>query len=293
MHRFANPARFLRLARWLTPLLLVTGVALATVSLAWGLLRVPPDRLMGDTVRILFIHVPAAWLGMSGWTAIAIASLAELVWRHPLAGIAARAASVPGAAFTAICLATGSIWARPTWGTWWVWDGRLTSFLVLAVSLFRLHIPWPMQPGARAAIRGSWPCSAWSAQSTSRSSTARWCGGTACTSPPVSRWANRRSTPLSSGPCWPQRRFLADFRRHRAGADADDPGRCPGRSPAAPQGRCGSDRLMREALNQWDFVLAAYAVGITGTALVTGWSWLVMRRAERQRERSRDQGRET
>ena len=97
---------------------------------------VPPDRLMGETVRILFIHVPSAWLGMAGWTTIAIASLVELVWRHPLAGIAARAAAVPGAVFTAICLATGSIWGRPTWGTWWVWDGRLTSFLVLLFLYF-------------------------------------------------------------------------------------------------------------------------------------------------------------
>ncbi|MCW1382805.1 heme ABC transporter permease CcmC [Novosphingobium sp. KCTC 2891] len=131
MHGFANPARFLRLARWLMPLMLIPGLVLAMGALAWGLLMVPPDRLMGDTVRILFIHVPAAWLGMAGWSTIAISSVIELVWRHPLAGIAARAAAVPGAAFTAICLATGSIWARPTWGTWWVWDGRLTSFLVL------------------------------------------------------------------------------------------------------------------------------------------------------------------
>lgn len=136
MHGFANPARFLRLARWLTPLFLLAGLALAGGALAWGLVRVPPDRLMGDTVKILFIHVPAAWLGMAGWTTIAVASLVELVWRHPLAGIAARAAAVPGAVFTAICLATGSIWARPTWGTWWVWDGRLTSFLVLLFLYF-------------------------------------------------------------------------------------------------------------------------------------------------------------
>lgn len=131
MHGFANPARFLRLARWLTPALLVAGLLLASGALLYGLLVVPPDRLMGDTVRILFIHVPAAWLGMAGWTTIAVASIVELVWRHPLASIAARAAAIPGATFTAICLATGSIWARPTWGTWWVWDGRLTSFLVL------------------------------------------------------------------------------------------------------------------------------------------------------------------
>lgn len=136
MHGFANPARFLRLARWLTPLLLVSGLVLASAALAWGLWRVPPDRLMGETVRILFIHVPAAWLAMAGWTAIAVASLVELVWRHPLAGIAARAAAAPGAVFTAICLATGSIWARPTWGAWWVWDGRLTSMLVLLFLYF-------------------------------------------------------------------------------------------------------------------------------------------------------------
>jgi len=136
MHGFANPARFLRLARWLTPLLMVSGLLLAFGALAYGLLVAPADRLMGDTVRILYLHVPAAWLGMGGWTTIAIASLVELVWRHPLATIAARAAAVPGAVFTAICLATGSIWGRPTWGTWWVWDGRLTSMLVLLFLYF-------------------------------------------------------------------------------------------------------------------------------------------------------------
>lgn len=136
MHGFANPARFLRLARWLMPLLLISGVLLAGGALVYGLLFAPADRLMGQTVRILYIHVPAAWLGMAGWSTIAVASLVELVWRHPLAGIAARAAALPGAAFTAICLATGSIWARPTWGTWWVWDGRLTSFLILLFLYF-------------------------------------------------------------------------------------------------------------------------------------------------------------
>ena len=136
MHGFANPARFLRIARWLTPLLLVSGLLISGAALAYGLLLAPADRLMGDTVRILYIHVPAAWLGMGGWTTIAIASLVELVWRHPLAAIAARAAAVPGAVFTAICLVTGSIWGRPTWGTWWVWDGRLTSMLVLLLLYF-------------------------------------------------------------------------------------------------------------------------------------------------------------
>lgn len=136
MHGFANPARFLRLARWLTPLTLGLGIVVAALALAWGLFMAPADRLQGDTVRILFVHVPAVWLGMAGWMTIAIASLVELVWRHPLAGIAARAAAVPGAFYPALGLATGSIWGRPAWGTWWVWDGRLTSFLVLLFLYF-------------------------------------------------------------------------------------------------------------------------------------------------------------
>jgi heme exporter protein C len=131
MHGFANPARFLRLARLFTAPLLLGGIVVAGLSVIWGLLGAPAEKLQGDSVRILFVHVPAAWLGMGGWTAIAVASLTELVWRHPLAGIAARAIALPGALFAAVCLVTGSLWGRPAWGTWWVWDGRLTSMLVL------------------------------------------------------------------------------------------------------------------------------------------------------------------
>jgi heme exporter protein C len=131
MHGFANPARFLRLARLLTLPLLLAGIGLVLAASAWGLWGAPAERLQGDSVRILFVHVPTAWLGMGGWTAIAIASLTELVWRHPLAGIAGRAIALPGAVFASICLITGSLWGRPAWGAWWVWDGRLTSMLVL------------------------------------------------------------------------------------------------------------------------------------------------------------------
>ena len=131
MHGFANPARFLRLARLLTAPLLLTGFAITAAALLWGLLGAPAEQLQGETVRILFIHVPTAWLGMGGWSAIAAASLAELVWRHPLAAIAARAVALPGAVFALLCLITGSLWGRPAWGAWWVWDGRLTSMLVL------------------------------------------------------------------------------------------------------------------------------------------------------------------
>jgi heme exporter protein C len=96
-----------------------------------GLFVSPPDYLQGESVRIMYVHVPTAWLGMAGWSGIAIASIVQLVWRHPLAGVAARAMALPGALFTALCLITGSLWGRPTWGTWWEWDGRMTSMLVL------------------------------------------------------------------------------------------------------------------------------------------------------------------
>jgi heme exporter protein C len=131
MHAYANPTRFLALARSLTRWLLVAGLALVIFGSVYGLLYAPADRLMGDSVRILYIHVPTVWLAMGGWTGIAIASIMQIVWRHPLAAVAARAVAVPGAVFTALGLITGSIWARPTWGTWWVWDGRVTSVLVL------------------------------------------------------------------------------------------------------------------------------------------------------------------
>jgi heme exporter protein C len=131
MHRFANPARFLRLARPATAWLLGFGAVLSAIGVLGALLVMPPDFLQGETARILHIHVPTAWLGMGGWTGLAVASAAQIVWRHPLAGIAARAIAPAGAVFTFLCLATGSIWGRPTWGTWWEWDGRLTSMLVL------------------------------------------------------------------------------------------------------------------------------------------------------------------
>ncbi|WP_308516801.1 heme ABC transporter permease CcmC [Sphingomonas flavescens] len=131
MHALANPARFLRLARPLTTWSLLIGVTLALIGVAAGLFFTPPDYLQGETVRILYIHVPAAWLGMAGWLGIAGASVSQIVWRHPLAAIAGRAVAPAGATFAAICLITGSIWGRPTWGTWWEWDGRLTSMLIL------------------------------------------------------------------------------------------------------------------------------------------------------------------
>ena len=136
MHGFANPTRFLSIARPLTPILFWSGAAMIAVALFSGLTLTPEDYLQGESVRIMYVHVPAAWLGMAGWSGILVASVMQLVWRHPLSGIAARAIAAPGAVFTALCLVTGSIWGRPTWGTWWVWDGRLTSMLVLLFLYF-------------------------------------------------------------------------------------------------------------------------------------------------------------
>ena len=137
-HALANPARFLKIARPLTPVLVWTGLLLFGAGCWAGLTQTPADYLQGETVRILYIHVPTAWLGMAGWSGLALSSAAFLIWRHPLAMIAARASALPGAVFAGLCLATGSIWGRPTWGTWWEWEGRLTSMLLL----FFLYIGW-------------------------------------------------------------------------------------------------------------------------------------------------------
>jgi heme exporter protein C len=131
MHALANPARFLRFAKPATSWFFAIGLVLSVLGIAGGLTLSQPDYLQGQTVRIMYVHVPAAWLGMAGWAGIAAAAISQLVWRHPLAAVAGRAIAPCGATFTAICLVTGSIWGRPTWGTWWEWDGRLTSMLIL------------------------------------------------------------------------------------------------------------------------------------------------------------------
>ncbi|MBT2185772.1 heme ABC transporter permease CcmC [Sphingobium nicotianae] len=131
MHAFANPRRFLAIAVPVTPWCFWSGVLLIVAGCWAGLFIAPADYLQGDSFRILYIHVPAAWLGMGGWSGLTIAAVMQLVWRHPLAAVAGRAIATPGAVFTALCLSTGSIWGRPTWGTWWEWDGRMTSMLLM------------------------------------------------------------------------------------------------------------------------------------------------------------------
>ena len=126
----ANPARFMVVSRWLAPLLGASAAGLLVVGV-WLGLSVPVDYQQGATVEIMFVHVPAAWMGMFIYACVGGASFFGLVFRHPLADAAAKAAAPLGAAFTALALVTGSLWGRPMWGTWWVWDARLTSVLVL------------------------------------------------------------------------------------------------------------------------------------------------------------------
>lgn len=131
LHRFANPGRFLRLSGAVLPWLAWAGVALTALGLGWGLLGAPADYQQGDAVRILYVHVPAAQMALGGYLALAICALLSIVWRHPLADLAAAEIGPVGGVFTALCLATGSIWGKPMWGTWWSWDARLTSVLIL------------------------------------------------------------------------------------------------------------------------------------------------------------------
>jgi heme exporter protein C len=131
MHRFANPGRFLRLAEKLLPWTTAAAILLLAVGLVWGLVFAPPDYQQGESVRIIYVHVPAAWMALFVYTVVAVASASALIWRHPLGDLIARAASPLGCGFTFIALVSGSLWGKPMWGAWWVWDARLTSMLIL------------------------------------------------------------------------------------------------------------------------------------------------------------------
>jgi heme exporter protein C len=152
----ANPSRFLRLANSTIPWL--SGVTV--LAFAFGIdqaMVAPNDYQQGATVKIMFLHVPSAWLGMLAWGVMTVAALGTLVWRHPLADVTAKAAAPIGAAFTLLCLVTGSLWGRPEWGTYWVWDARLTSELILLLLYLGVIALWhtvddPSRAARAAAI---------------------------------------------------------------------------------------------------------------------------------------------
>jgi heme exporter protein C len=157
LHALASPYRFLGTARVLTPWAFGAAVLCLAAGL-WGALAVaPPDYQQGQSVRIMFVHVPAAWMAMAAYTSLAIASLMGLVFRHPLADAAAKSMALPGAVFTALALITGSLWGKPTWGTYWVWDARLTSVLILFFLYVAYIAVWeaiedPARAGRAAAV---------------------------------------------------------------------------------------------------------------------------------------------
>ena len=148
----ANPTRFLAFAGTILPWCVAVTVALFAVGLYGALVLAPPDYQQGETVKIMFIHVPAAWLSMFTYGLMTVSALGTLVWRHPLADVSAKAAAPLGAAFTFIALVTGSLWGKPMWGTWWIWDARLTSVLVLFIMYLGLIALWrTVEEPSRAA----------------------------------------------------------------------------------------------------------------------------------------------
>jgi heme exporter protein C len=149
---FANPSRFLRATSLAIPWLGGTTVILFALALYRAMLA-PDDYQQGATVKIMFLHVPSAWLGMLCWGLMTVAALGTLVWRHPLADVTAKAAAPLGAAFTLLCLVTGSLWGRPEWGTYWVWDARLTSELILFLLYLGVIALWRTVEDASRAAR--------------------------------------------------------------------------------------------------------------------------------------------
>src|SRR6478672_10389028 len=151
MVNLANPTTFVDLTRRVLPWLAAVTMALFVAGL-WLSFAAPPDYQQGETVKIMYLHVPAAWMATFVYAVMTLSALGTLVWRHSLADAAQKAAAPLGAGFTFICLVTGSLWGKPMWGTWWVWDARLTSVLVLFVIYLGLIALWQtIEEPSRAA----------------------------------------------------------------------------------------------------------------------------------------------
>ena len=129
----ANPSRFFRITNFLLPWLMGLSITLTIIGIYFALFDSPEDLIQGSAVRIMYVHVPSAWLSIFSYLLLSICSFFFIVWRHPLADILSRSIAPVGALFSLLTLLTGSIWGRPMWGTWWVWDARLTSMLILFI----------------------------------------------------------------------------------------------------------------------------------------------------------------
>jgi len=153
IERFANPTRFLRLQAAVQPWLWAITFVLFASGLYLGLAQSPADYQQGETVRIMYVHVPAAWSALMVYSVMALASIIGMIFRHPLADLAAKAAAPIGTAFCFLALATGSLWGKPMWGTWWVWDARLTSMFVLFLLYLGYMAVWQAIDDPRRAAR--------------------------------------------------------------------------------------------------------------------------------------------
>lgn len=151
--RFSNPDQFEAMSRVIAPMAFAGFVVFALAGLMIGLFFSPEDYQQGDSVRIMYVHVPAAWMALGAYSFIAAMSVVAFVWRHSLADFAARAAAGPGAVFTALALITGMVWGKPTWGAWWVWDARLTSVLILLFIYFGYIAIWRAVDDPQRAAR--------------------------------------------------------------------------------------------------------------------------------------------
>jgi len=154
MQQFANPIRFLKIATAILPFVWGITIVLFCIGLYGALVTAPPDYQQGETVRIMFVHVPAAWLAMLVYSIMAFASAVAIIFRHPVADAAAKTAAPIGAIFCFLALATGSLWGKPMWGAWWVWDARLTSMFVLMLLYIGYISIWQSieDPGRAAMI---------------------------------------------------------------------------------------------------------------------------------------------
>ncbi|WP_036255590.1 heme ABC transporter permease [Methylocapsa acidiphila] len=155
MQNYANPTNFLRLVKLAAPVLAALTALLLGLGLYLAWFVAPADYQQGETVRIMYLHVPAAWLSMFAYVVMTSAALGTLVWRHPLADAAQKAAAPLGAGFTFLCLVTGSLWGKPMWGAWWVWDARLTSVLILFLIYLGLVALWTTIEDQGKAARGA------------------------------------------------------------------------------------------------------------------------------------------
>ncbi|WDI30865.1 heme ABC transporter permease CcmC [Hyphococcus flavus] len=151
--RFSNPAKFEEFARVAGPIAFWIFALCAAFGVIVGLFIAPAEQYQGESARIMYVHVPAAWMAMASYSFIAFMSLVAFVWRHSLADVAARSAAAPGAVFTALALFTGAVWGKPTWGAFWVWDARLTSMLLLLFIYFGYMAVWQAVPERARAAR--------------------------------------------------------------------------------------------------------------------------------------------